>query len=235
MRVLALHGYTQNGNIMRKQLGFFQNHHKEIDFFFPDAPHAVEGDGDSKHAWYRFTEEPNVNYLGLAKTVRFLEDYKTHHGPFDGVIGFSQGAILATMLCALEAHRNLQTIPDQVGTSPNSSPNSQVDEMNVPCTSLPPISLGFRFGIFIGGGPPRDISFSQAYSNPILSHSLPRIPLPSLHVYGEADSIIPPEKSQILANLYENPQLFRHPKGHIVPGWKEAENIYNSFLNKFKK
>ena len=39
-------------------------------------------------------------YDGIEESIAHLQRYMLEHGPFDGVLGFSQGACLASILCA---------------------------------------------------------------------------------------------------------------------------------------
>ena len=250
---------------MRRKFGFLKTHCKDIDFFFPDAPHLLEKDKkegsgerdaeeEERRTWYRYKEEDHIRYRGMARTMEFLRDYERENGPFDGVVGFSQGAFLATILCALECyppHIDAEKSDPLLSNSPSSSSSSSstpsssqtfssssssiqpslvVNDEDTPLESLTPIPFRFKFGIFIGGAPPRDESFFSLYLHPISSQSLPRIPLPSLHIFGEADKIIPMEKSKALANLFENPQIYQHPMGHVIPGGRESRDMFSSFM-----
>jgi predicted esterase len=46
-------------------------------------------------------------YIGFQETLDFLKKVFTEQGPFDGVLGFSQGGTLASIICALR-----QSIPE---------------------------------------------------------------------------------------------------------------------------
>jgi len=117
MNILFLHGYTQSGPLfsaktkavqkaLTKSLGPTTTLH------FPTAPMKLSpadipgdapGDGVADldaYGWWRRATPPSA-YVGLAETFLFISSYLDAHGPFDGVIGFSQGAAFAAILAAL--------------------------------------------------------------------------------------------------------------------------------------
>lgn len=40
--------------------------------------------------------------IGFEESVRFIEETFEEHGPFDGILGFSQGACFVGLLCDLQ-------------------------------------------------------------------------------------------------------------------------------------
>lgn len=44
-----------------------------------------------------------TEYVNFEESLAFIEDYMVKHGPFDGLLGFSQGAILSAGLPGLQA------------------------------------------------------------------------------------------------------------------------------------
>ena len=65
----------------------------------------------------------------------------------------------------------------------------------------------FGFGIFVSGFPARAAPAFDA----------PPIAIPSLHIIGEADEIVPVGLQDELCSKFEGPQTLRHEKGHIIP------------------
>mmetsp|Transcript_39249 Transcript_39249/g.62877 ORF Transcript_39249/g.62877 Transcript_39249/m.62877 type:complete len:140 (+) Transcript_39249:60-479(+) len=45
-----------------------------------------------------------VSYVGVEASMRKLETYIAEKGPFDGILGFSQGGAAAAVLCAQNPH-----------------------------------------------------------------------------------------------------------------------------------
>ena len=43
------------------------------------------------------------------------------------------------------------------------------------------------------------------------------LPLPSLHIMGAADKVVPAESSRQLANRFVTPHIIEHEQGHCIP------------------
>lgn len=71
-----------------------------------------------------------------------------------------------------------------------------------------------RFSVHIAGFLPRDASYAAA-----LRQGRPT--LPSLHVLGAADALVPEERTQALYDCWERGtvQTFTHPGAHMVRWW----------------
>ena len=50
--------------------------------------------------WYRATTAKPPHYLGLDETLRYLCELIEREGPFDAVLGWSQGAVMAAIMAA---------------------------------------------------------------------------------------------------------------------------------------
>ncbi|KAK9236891.1 serine hydrolase FSH [Lipomyces kononenkoae] len=116
-KILFLHGYTQSGNLFSKKsaalrksllkLGFTASYPTgPIKLALPDTADPEErsqleglGIDDDSYGWW-VKDEEKQEYVGLDKTWAYLAEYIKEEGPFDGAVGFSQGAALAGMLCA---------------------------------------------------------------------------------------------------------------------------------------
>ncbi|KAH0662333.1 hypothetical protein KY284_027264 [Solanum tuberosum] len=74
MKILCLHGFRTSGNFLKKQLSKWDPSifaHFEMDF---------------------------TEYENLEECISYLCEYITSKGPFDGLLGFSQGATLSGLL-----------------------------------------------------------------------------------------------------------------------------------------
>lgn len=61
-----------------------------------------------------------------------------------------------------------------------------------------------------------------------------RIEIPSLHVFGLNDRVIPFEMSKTLAEKYFlNGKVFIHDAGHFIPTSSQAKEIYLEFIQTF--
>jgi len=105
-RILALHGKWENGEEFRQRLGPLQEalgEGREVEWVFLTAPFAA-ADGRGGFEWWSLP--PGVRsfqakeYIGFEESVVLIEDAWKKQGPFDAVMGFSQGAILLSVLLA---------------------------------------------------------------------------------------------------------------------------------------
>ncbi|KAL3899160.1 MAG: hypothetical protein SGPRY_012693 [Prymnesium sp.] len=107
LKVLCLHGYGQNGQALREKSGSFRKPLKKSRFemHYLNAPYGCTAEGESqdeadadpeRRAWWRGSAS---YYAGWEESLEYLE-LAWKREEFDGVLGFSQGAAAAAMLCA---------------------------------------------------------------------------------------------------------------------------------------
>ncbi|KAF7292784.1 FSH1 domain-containing protein [Mycena indigotica] len=213
--VLALHGHFQNAAMYSKKLGALRKHcEKSVEFVFIDAPNVLQpvdmagatstealeasATGGDARAWFNFDDSRN-EAVGLPQSLETLRDVlKTRH--FDGVIGFSQGAVVAGLLTALLER-------------PEVYPDFLVD-------GKPP-HPPFKFCIAVAGfrlrGAIGDAVYSQMYKTP------------TLHVLGRNDIIVIEERSRTLIAVSENARVEQHDGGHFLPSktsWRKFVAAY---------
>lgn len=139
-------------------------------------------------------KEPTV-CRGLEEALGTVAQALNKLGPFDGLLGFSQGAALAALVCAL----------------------SQAGDRRFP---LP------RFIILISGFCPRGLGLQESILQGPLS-------LPSLHVFGDTDRVIPSEESVQLASRFTGAITLTHSGGHFIPAAAPQRQAYLKFLDQF--
>ncbi len=189
-KLLALHGFTLNGERMREQLGPLA---AELAAFVrlecPNAPHTCPQEAVVRlherwglpiqappHLrWWNATDDGRT-YSGW-HTTRDSLARKLAECDSVGVLGFSQGAMVAATVAALSANG-----------------------------ALPPI----RFVVCIAGSTPRAEELAPAFAWPIQ--------LPSLHVWGENDRLTGPHSPK-LADCFapELREICVWGGGHSVP------------------
>uniref|UniRef100_A0A2N9IEM5 Serine hydrolase domain-containing protein n=1 Tax=Fagus sylvatica TaxID=28930 RepID=A0A2N9IEM5_FAGSY len=109
-RFLCLHGFRTSGEILKTQVGKWpESVLQKIDLVFLDAPFPCLGKSDVEgifdppyYEWFQFNKE-FTEYTNFDDSLAYIEDYMIKHGPFDGFLGFSQGAILSAGLPGLQA------------------------------------------------------------------------------------------------------------------------------------
>ena len=150
--------------------------------------------------YYQYYDQFSATSMSAALSQ--LGTFLASEGPFDGVIGFSQGASLAATF--LIDHALSQT---------HSS------------TTSPP----FKCAIFFSGGKPLDpLTLSKCCALEFLDPTKtgPLIKLPTAHVWGRNDTLWP-GASETLCGLCEEDMraVFVHDEGHDVPGARAKEAV----------
>ncbi len=119
LRVLCIHGYRQNEKIFRERSGGFRKlFKKHIDFVCLSAPHEIPEEAnlsrpeeDRERGWwfsrlgnsYHAMDTTDIS-TGYGESLQIIKDKIASEGPFDGVLGFSQGASFVSLLCTLRAN-----------------------------------------------------------------------------------------------------------------------------------
>ena len=127
LRVLCLHGYAQAGPALRAKSGALRSESKKLcEWVFAEAPHVIRDEEllrwkektgldissesdpceEAPRTWWRFGPD-GIDQESLETTVEHLKELCAAEGPFDGVLGFSQGACLVTVLASRQAHGDL--------------------------------------------------------------------------------------------------------------------------------
>ncbi|KAK4812123.1 hypothetical protein QYF61_000964 [Mycteria americana] len=206
LRLLGLHGYRQSERRFRQRTGALRKALRgRAELVAVSAPHPVPGggeddDGDDPPRGWWFSApgtfeagEVAAAPAGLEESLSAVAAALAEHGPFDGLLGFSQGAALAAMVCALRARGD---------------PRFPV-----------------AFAILVAGFASRAPAHSHFYQEPIA--------LPTLHVVGDADTVIAAPLSRELAQHFVEPVVLTHPGGHFVPAAAPQKKAYLDFLDRF--
>ncbi|DBA87420.1 TPA: hypothetical protein ACH3X1_004466 [Trebouxia sp. C0004] len=117
LRVLALHSFRTSGKTFALQMnraGLDKALQDLLDIVYVDAPNAASGpipedvkpyfDGPYYEWWNaeKDEERDRVTYRGWDTSKGFLEKIVQEQGPFDGIMGFSQGGACASTVAALQ-------------------------------------------------------------------------------------------------------------------------------------
>lgn len=121
-RLLCLHSFRTSGPIMKDQMFNFSNFGEQLeragyDLEFLNAPYLCNEEDEKKvysqvkiafprhkkyYEWYNASED-KTEYHRLDETIAYLEKMLEQKGPFDGLVGFSQGGSLAHLMAYLQA------------------------------------------------------------------------------------------------------------------------------------
>ncbi|XP_031713384.1 esterase OVCA2 [Anarrhichthys ocellatus] len=217
LRVLCIHGYRQNGSSFRIKTGALRKLlKKHAELVYLSAPHCVQqasgealekedgpgGDEDLRGWWFSDVQARSFSAqqqcedsLGLDESVEAVREAVKTQGPFDGILGFSQGAAFVAMLCSLQEQK------------------------------LEP-EFSFRFSILVAGFRSGCEEHKKFYSPPLQ--------IPSLHVFGLEDQVIPDNMSRELLPSFQDPQVLTHTGGHFVPAPSAHRQAYQDFLTRFQ-
>ena len=139
-----------------------------------------------------------------AQVLDDLDAYVTEEGPFDGVIGFSEGAALAAMLTMRKSRQ--ANLSRQIG-------------------------LPFKCAIFFSGGVPADVRALERGELRLLDGTEDEelIDLPTAHIWGRNDKEYP-TFGPVLHRLckFDSRFMYIHNGGHEVPGWSDRDAVISA-------
>jgi predicted esterase len=117
MRILCLHGLQQSGEVMRAETEFLKQVFDSIlgntntQLVYPTAPWPMDepevGGESSTFSWWPMNGNENDAII----TAGFLSELLDTEGPFDGVVGFSQGAMVSGLMAALLEQPQAKRLP----------------------------------------------------------------------------------------------------------------------------
>eukprot|EP01038_Epipyxis_sp_PR26KG_P009677 gene9677-13030_t len=225
-KLLCLHGWRTSGKILSFQTAALQ-YHANIKCSFLDAPWSSEGPPDTGiskyypdekyYEWYYKRDIINddnelktVHCEGLEESLEFIINEINNNGPYDGLLGFSQGSGMVTRLAQLLNDNDIRFIHKQP----------------------------FKFVVLIGGIPPRNnsqVEYNDRVKDSITAPS--KLLIPNLHIIGRADPLLP--LCQKLLGYYDDSsrsELY-HEEGHNIPSirtglypsirqWIKAKSIF---------
>mmetsp|Transcript_8478 Transcript_8478/g.12643 ORF Transcript_8478/g.12643 Transcript_8478/m.12643 type:complete len:230 (+) Transcript_8478:79-768(+) len=139
-KVLCLHGFRTSGLILERQMAAMRCH-VDADFVYMDGPFEATGPPDSGvrifypnlpyYEWYSLSYSQEA----ISRSMELILKELRENGPYDGILGFSQGACMATRV----AYR-LQSCPEEFK------------------------GLSLKYVILIGGVPPNESEKSVPFS-----------------------------------------------------------------------
>ncbi|XP_062870433.1 esterase OVCA2 [Trichomycterus rosablanca] len=218
LRILCVHGYRQNSSSFREKTGALRKLlRKQVEFIYMNAPHQIPSsnasqvqenctkisDEDQRGWWFSDVQAHSFDArqecessLGLEDSLEAVRTAVKDLGPFHGILGFSQGAALVAMVCALQEQK------------------------------VEP-SFDFSFAVLVAGFRSACAQHQRFYENV-------EITLPTLHVFGQDDKVIPEQMSRDLLPIFSAAEVLTHPGGHFIPAASAHKRIYLEFLKKFQ-
>jgi predicted esterase len=241
LKFLMLHGYTQSGPLFRAKTGALS---KALTKAFPlhtvtlsyptgplrlnpadipgytpswNDPLAAETEIEA-YGWWRRSDKAASEapeYVGLNNGLATVAKTLKEEGPFDGVVGFSQGAAMAFIAASLLEPGRKDAFDAAIASGSNSHGIPFPPEFNAENTGdHPPFKFALLYSGFRAAGP----RYNAFYENPQLQ-------TPVLHVLGTLDAVVDEAGGrQLIAACAGDPEkqgrVIFHPGGHFVPSQK---------------
>lgn len=233
-KFLCLPGYLQTGKVfaekssgIRKLLTKKLNY--DLDYIDPPVQLSMDQlpfqlaatEEEAKEKWDGIVEQDlnrcwwhahNGNYDGFNDSLDYVIKHMKENGPYDGIIGFSQGAAMS----AIVANSVGKLLPENG-----------------------PVKVAVLFSSFAFTLPrdPKDADAHLGYNDESLDEFSAKVKLNDnyhqyfsvpqgfatkvLLVYGSEDQVVPPVRVQYLNRLYgDHLQEFKHEGGHFLPNKK---------------
>ena len=234
-QLLFLHGFLQNGKVfsekssgIRKLLkkaniqcdyidGPVLLEKKDLPFEMDDEKWKATVDAQLNRAWFYHSEISSE--LDVAKGIETVVDHIKKNGPYDGIVGFSQGAALSTIITNMIT----QLVPGH------------------PEFKVSVIISGYSFTEQDPSKPEGELRITEKYQESFTPGEGMKTKI--ILIYGEADQAVPSVRSKYLASIYESilgdvdqVKIYEHPGGHMIPNKKDiirpiVEEIEKSLQN----
>ncbi|RAK76646.1 alpha/beta hydrolase [Aspergillus fijiensis CBS 313.89] len=263
LKLLCLHGYTQSGPLFHAKTRAVIKHLTKalsptytVTTSYPTGPHRLlasdipgyeppttqggiastdEVEDPEAYGWFRRSNTANPPlYSGLEEGLTTLAQVIRDEGPFDAVVGFSQGAAMAAMVASLLETGRLTVFEgfEDPETACRGTEWSGVEGFKVP-EALRAVLADGSSGAGENGGGNRHkkqgpLKFAVCYSGfrapgpRYRAFYEPGIKTPVLHVLGTLDAVVDEGRSRALIEAclgdpeVEGRVVF-HPGGHFVP------------------
>ncbi|KAK6096634.1 dihydrofolate reductase [Batrachochytrium dendrobatidis] len=219
-KLLCLHGYTQNATVFRKRTAVFRKDistHYELEFV--TAPHQANvpartdatnvlsmlsktlndgsrngssEDTDEQRAWWVASDCGTV-YQGLDESLKMLEQVWHSRGPFDGILGFSQGATMAWLLAGyLHRTYRVKLQAEPLSNTDAGAFNTSLDDQSKSASAIPLMVVAVS-----GFVPKSDHGLA-------LIKDAGEAKIRGLHIIGRSDTWVDPIRSEQLAMMLKS-------------------------------
>lgn len=181
------------------------------------GPEEEKEEIDAWAWWRRKGDSEPYTYEGIERGLDAIAQVLKQQGPFDGVIGFSQGGACAAMLASLlePGRREAFEAKQKDGGGGMRYPESFAEDTGyVEGTIHPPLKFAVSYSGFAARG-----------MNPYHAFYEPKIKTPMLHFLGTQDVVVEEARSLALVQACEHSEdkyVVYHPGGHFLPSTQKA-------------
>ena len=209
LRILCLHGYHGSARVLRDQMSALTHGMDSLaEFVCVDAPSLTQEDFGWWHA-VRDAGSFSTGDPGVGTTMAHYQGWKRTR---DRIVSLFKKEGPFDGVFGFSQGGTLASL--LVGLR---SPDGK------PSTSKP---LAFKFVIVVGAFLANDPVLAELY------HEKESYDLPSIHIIGRSDFIVPSAQSLQLARRFKDPLVLEHNAGHIVAGTTEIREQVSSFLQR---
>ncbi|RMZ72341.1 dihydrofolate reductase [Pyrenophora seminiperda CCB06] len=165
--------------------------------------------------WRRKGDGEPYTYEGIEQGLAHVASLLKEQGPFDGVIGFSQGGALAAMIASL-LEPGRRAAFEKLYPSGGMQYPSCFEEDTGYVESV--VHAPLKFAVSYSG-------FAAIGQNPYQAFYEPSIKTPVLHFLGSQDVVVEEKRSLKLVEACERKEdrfVVYHPGGHFLPSTQKA-------------
>ena len=204
LRILCLHGYHGSGDILRRQMSsLIEGTQVLAEFVYLDAPSLASGN----FGWWHARSIATSRDAGVGPTRKRYEGWER------------------TFESIAETFATHGPFDGIFGFSQGASLTSLLVGLRSPDgtpTAVKP--LAFDFAVMMGGFLGADPVLALQYANRSCYD------MPSAHIIGRGDGIVPAPLSHALAAVFKEPLILQHDGGHVVADTPETRSGFRSFL-----
>jgi predicted esterase len=202
LRVLCLHGYHGSANVLRDQMSALTSGLEPLaEFVFVDAPSRANGD----FGWWHAVQDVQRFDADPGVTI-----YKGWRNTYDWMISLFRSEGPFDGVFGFSQGAALAGL--LVGLrSTDGKPREHTP-------------FAFDFAIMTGGFLASDPSLARLYA------STASYDLPSVHIIGRSDSVVPSQHSHMLASKFNKPLILEHDGRHVIAARPEIRQQVASFL-----
>lgn len=186
---------------------------------------AADGSGGAENqeqeldawAWWKrksLGDQGGYVYDGIEGCFEALASVLRKSGPFDGVVGFSQGGAVAAMLASVLEPRRREAFEKKIESGGMPFPAAFIPTADTVSAIHPPL----KFAVVYSGFLPQGASPYAAFYDP-------KIQTPVLHFLGSQDVVVEEKRSLALVEACEKSgerYVVYHPGGHFLPSTQKA-------------
>lgn len=101
MKILCLHGLRHNKDLLERSMKSLIKAFKDVTFVFINSPFVFSDDNKEYYCWWNATRENALTidtYDTINDSLKYIANI-WNNDEFDGILGFSQGSVVAQIFC----------------------------------------------------------------------------------------------------------------------------------------